>query len=133
MRTAFTTPVVVALGFVATAIFAQPVVISPEGQKAGAPDVAINAKGQLAILWVDRSPQDNASAGHDHNHDRHLSTADLYVTISPDGGKTFNAPVKVNSAEGVVLGSTTEQTSYRRHTEWNLACLVRCQRHPSDT
>lgn len=52
MRTAFTTPVVVALGFVATAIFAQPVVISPEGQKAGAPDVAINAKGQLAILWL---------------------------------------------------------------------------------
>jgi hypothetical protein len=104
MRTAFITPFMVALGFVATAIFAQPIVISPEGQKAGAPDVAINAKGQLAILWVDRSPQDNASAGHDHNHDRHLSTADLYVTISPDGGKTFNAPVKVNSAEGVVWG-----------------------------
>jgi len=41
MRTALTTPFVVALGFVATAIFAQPVFISPDGQKAEAPDVAI--------------------------------------------------------------------------------------------
>jgi len=94
----------IALGLIATTIFAQPIALSPEGQKAGAPDIAINAKGQLAVLWVDRSPQESASAGHDHNHDRHLSSTDLYVAISPDGGKTFNLPVKVNSAAGVVWG-----------------------------
>lgn len=104
MKTATTMCVAIALGFVTTAIFAEPVVLSPEDQKAAAPDIAVNANGQLAVLWVDRSPQENHSAGHEHHHDRHLSSTDIYVAISSDGGKTFNAPVKVNSASGVVWG-----------------------------
>ena len=74
--------------------------LSPEGQKAAAPDVAVNAKGELAVLWVDRSPQEKAGA----DHDRHLAVTDVYVSLSRDGGKTFEAPVKLNSTAGAVWG-----------------------------
>ena len=41
----------------AAAIAAAPMGMSPEGQKAAAPDLAVNARGEMALLWVDRSPQ----------------------------------------------------------------------------
>ena len=46
----------------AAAIVAAPMGLSPEGQKAAAPDLAVNARGELALLWVDRSPQEQAGA-----------------------------------------------------------------------
>lgn len=88
------------LVFGATTVMAAPTGLSLQGQKAAAPDVAINARGELAVLWVDRSPQEKAGA----NHDRHLALTDVYVAISRDGGNTFAAPVKLNAAEGAVWG-----------------------------
>ena len=76
--------------------------ISPEGQKAAAPDIAINSKGDIAVLWVDRSPQE--TQGGAHNHDRHIAVTDVYVAISKDGGISFAAPVKVNASAGAVWG-----------------------------
>jgi len=80
-----------------------PIGLSPEGQKASAPDIAVNSKGDIAVLWVDRSPQDKPADG-THNHDRHLAVTDVYVAISKDGGNTFSAPTKVNAASGAVWG-----------------------------
>lgn len=79
---------------------AAPTGLSLQGQKAAAPDVAVNARGELAVLWVDRSPQEKAGG----NHDRHLAMTDVYVAISRDGGNSFAAPVKLNAAEGAVWG-----------------------------
>lgn len=80
-----------------------PMGLSPEGQKASAPDIAVNSKGDIAVLWVDRSPQDQPADG-GHNHDRHLAVTDVYVVISKDGGNTFSAPTKVNATSGAVWG-----------------------------
>ena len=92
-----------------SASFAEPVALSLNSQIAAAPDVAINAKGELAVLWIDRSPQEQSSAGHSHNHDRHHAITDLYVSISRDGGKSFGAPGKVNSTSGIVWGQQTSR------------------------
>lgn len=86
--------------FAAAMVGATPMGLSPEGQKAAAPDLAVNARGEMALLWVDRSPQEH-SAG---NHDRHLAVTDVYVALSRDGGQSFGAAVKVNSTAGVVWG-----------------------------
>jgi len=80
-----------------------PMGLSPEGQKASAPDIAVNSKGDIAVLWVDRSPQDKPADG-GHNHDRHLAVTDVYVAISKDGGNTFSTPTKVNTSSGAVWG-----------------------------
>ncbi|MBL8629936.1 MAG: hypothetical protein JNM81_09930 [Rhodospirillaceae bacterium] len=77
--------------------------VSPAEHMAIAPDVAINAKGEIAILWVDKAPEQRRqeSGG---THDNHLAVTDLYVALSRDGGKTFDAPTKVNHDSGVVWG-----------------------------
>jgi hypothetical protein len=74
--------------------------VSPEGHKAAAPDVSINARGEIAVLWVDRSPQDKAGGV----TDRHIALTDVYVAVSRDGGSSFEAPVKVNRDAGSVWG-----------------------------
>lgn len=76
--------------------------LSPEGQKAAAPDIAVNSKGEMAVLWVDRAPQEKP--GGEHNHDRHLAVTDVYVAVSRDGGQSFTTPVKVNASSGAVWG-----------------------------
>ncbi|MBL8644278.1 MAG: exo-alpha-sialidase [Rhodospirillaceae bacterium] len=76
--------------------------VSPTSHVAVAPDVAVNAKGEIALMWVDRAPEQQKKA--DGPHDNHLSSTDLYVAMSRDGGATFTAPVKVNQADGVVWG-----------------------------
>jgi hypothetical protein len=80
--------------------------ISPEDHIAVAPDVAVNAAGDIAVLWVDRSPE---LSGEHENHDRHLAYTDLYVAISRDGGATFAAPVKINHDSGVVWGQSVSR------------------------
>jgi len=82
---------------------ANPTGLSPEGQKASAPDIAVNSKGDIAVLWVDRSPQEKPGDGA-HNHDRHLAVTDVYVAVSKDGGNTFSTPTKVNASSGAVWG-----------------------------
>ena len=76
--------------------------LSPEGQKAAAPDIAVNAKGEMAVLWVDRAPQEKPAG--EHNHDRHLAVTDVYFAVSRDGGQSFTTPVKVNASSGAVWG-----------------------------
>ena len=81
-------------------------VISPESHIALAPDIALNANGDIAIMWVDRAPE---FRGEHENHDRHLSYTDLFVSVSKDGGVTFGDPVKVNHGAGVVWGQSVSR------------------------
>ena len=98
--------VISALVLVSGLSTAQAEPVSPESHIAVAPDIAINADGHLAILWVDRAPE---LSGEHANHDRHLSYTDVYVATSRDGGKTFDAPVKVNHDAGVVWGQSVSR------------------------
>jgi len=75
--------------------------LSPATHKALAPDLTVNAKGEVALLWVDRAPEEQHVPG---KTDNHLSYTDLYVAISRDGGNTFGAPNKINRESGVVWG-----------------------------
>ncbi|MEQ8733301.1 MAG: sialidase family protein [Rhodospirillaceae bacterium] len=92
------------LVFSGTLAQAEPV--SPSGHIAVAPDVALNANGDLAMLWVDRAPE---LSGEHSGHDRHLSYTDLYVAISHDGGISFDPPTKVNHDAGVVWGQSVSR------------------------
>jgi len=73
--------------------------LSQEGQDAATPDLAINARGEIAVLWTDQDP---AAASGEAARDDRLSYVDLYVAVSKDGGATFANPVKVNQQAGLV-------------------------------
>lgn len=94
----------VALALYATLGQTEP--LSPIDHIAVAPDIAINDNGDIAVMWVDRSPE---LSGDHSGHDRHLSYTDLYVAISKDGGNTFETPTKVNHDDGVVWGQSVSR------------------------
>lgn len=83
-----------------SAVVAAPFAVSPEGQQAAAPDLAVNGRGELALLWVDRSPQSGAGA----SADRHVALTDVYLATSFDGGDRFEVAVRVNRESGAVWG-----------------------------
>lgn len=97
-----------AAAFALTAARAFSAPVSPGNHVALAPDLAVNAKGEMALLWVDRSPEMSRPAG-GGEHDNHLAYTDLYVSISRDGGGSFGAPVKVNHDSGVVWGQSVSR------------------------
>lgn len=116
---------VLALGVAAAA--AAPLRVSPDGHKAAAGDVAINARGEIAVLWVDRSPQERSG----DVTDRHIALTDLYVAVSRDGGRSFEPPVKINRDSGAVWG---QQVSRPRvvaapNGTWHLTYAAN-ERHP---
>lgn len=86
--------------------FAQAESVSPPDHVAVAPDLAVAPNGDVALLWVDRSPE---LSGENPNRDRHLSYTDLYIAVSRDGGETFGPPAKVNHDEGVVWGQSVSR------------------------
>lgn len=79
--------------------------VSPLHHTAYAPDLAVNGRGEMALLWVDRAPDAASVAGRD---DR-LSYVDLYVAISGDGGASWAGPTKVNHTSGVVRALQTNR------------------------
>ncbi|MGE0583034.1 MAG: hypothetical protein AB7P31_12995 [Steroidobacteraceae bacterium] len=91
------------------ATLAAPVGVSTDDQLALAPDVAVGPKGAVAVLWLAKGNPDSATAkaaaaeraasGHSH-----LSSMNLYVAVSKDGGASFTAPVRVNRADDEVWG-----------------------------
>lgn len=89
------------LWFCSSLALAMPV--SPESHIAVAPDMSINAKGHIALMWVDRSP-DLTPAQTDHHQHTEFARTNLYVAISRDGGESFTPPVKVNHDPAVVRG-----------------------------
>lgn len=103
---AFLKSIVASSALIFWSALAQAEPVSPSGHIAVAPDIAVNANGELAILWVDRAPE---LTGEHSGHDRHLSFTDLYVAISRDGGVTFDPPAKVNHDDGVVWGQSVSR------------------------
>ena len=102
-------------GIGVSAEFEQPTAVTPPSHQALAADLAVNADGQLALLWVDRSPMSapvaapgdqGGHSGHSQHasQDRHIALTDLYVAISRDGGEHFGEPVKVNASAAAVWG-----------------------------
>lgn len=90
----------VLVGGMAASAFAAPLQVNPSGHKAAAADISVGANGDMAILWVDRSP--NASAP--GNHDRHIAATDVYVSIARAQDGALGGAVKVNTAAGAVWG-----------------------------
>ncbi len=88
---------------------AAPVAVSTTDQLALAPDVAVGPQGEIAVLWLAKGNPESATAkaaaaeraasGHSH-----LSSMNLYVAVSKDGGATFSAPVRVNREDDEVWG-----------------------------
>ncbi|MCC7259083.1 MAG: exo-alpha-sialidase [Gammaproteobacteria bacterium] len=78
---------------------ADPVVVSPPGRKAMAPEIAVAPDGALVVLWLERTPAGDAGQG---NHNQ--AAADLWLARSVDGGASFGAPVRVNATPGAVWG-----------------------------
>lgn len=98
--------VAAALSFAASAA---PIAVSTADQLALAPDVAVGAKGEIAILWLAKGNPDTpeakaaaaerAKSGHSHR-----SSMNLYVAVSKDGGASFSAPVRINREDDEVWG-----------------------------
>lgn len=92
-----------------SAVRAEPLVVSLPGQAALAPDVAVGPRGEIAVLWLAKESADSAAvkaaeadkAKHGHTH---LSSMNLYVAVSRDGGASFAAPVRLNRDAGEVWG-----------------------------
>jgi hypothetical protein len=116
---------VLALGTMASA--AESLRVSPDGHKATAADVAINARGEIAVLWVDRSPQERSGG----LADRHVALTDLYVAVSRDGGRSFEPPVKVNGESGAVWGQQVSRPRLVASPSgtWHLSYAAN-ERHP---
>lgn len=110
--------------------------ISPAGRSAASPDLAIGPDGSINLLWVDKGaprpttpptgppPAAPPTAGGEHNQHNapaaatrgaappshtHKAYYDLYFARSTDGGRTFTAPVRVNSKPGELWGFATSR------------------------
>lgn len=81
------------------ALAAQANPVSPPEHKAATPDVAVNDRGEVAVLWSDQAPDQTPNDG---SRDERLSFVDLYVAISRDGGINFEPQKKVNQQAGLV-------------------------------
>lgn len=92
------------------AALAAPVMVSPADQPALAPDVVVGTRGEVYVLWLDKSPQVAAAAGAAPDpHGRHVSTMNLYFAKSTDDGRSFAVPVRVNDQAGEVWGFATSR------------------------
>jgi len=86
-----------------------PLALSTDEQLALAPDVAVGPGGEIAVLWLAKGNPESAAAKaaeadrakHGHTH---LSSMNLYVAVSKDGGASFGAPLRVNREDNEVWG-----------------------------
>ena len=109
--------------------------VSPAGRVTATPDVAIGPDGSINMIWVDKGtpppappptpPPASAPAAGDHNQHgappaaaarpagppshSHKAYNDLYFARSTDGGRTFSAPIRVNSKPGELWGFATSR------------------------
>lgn len=107
--------------------------ISPAGRNAASPDLAVGPDGSINLLWVDKGaprpagpPPAARPAATSGDHNQHSAPAaggrpatppshthkayyDLFFARSTDGGRTFSAPVRVNSKPGELWGFATSR------------------------
>ncbi len=120
MQANYRLAVVTALGSscaLAASVPAGMVRVSDAARHSLAPDVTVDSRGNVAIIWLDKEPATATApasdAGMEHagmQHgagaapDRHLSSMDLYFARSTDGGRRFSKPLRVNREPGQVWG-----------------------------
>lgn len=85
-----------------TVTVAPPTVVSAESGTALPPDIALDAAGNLHVIWVQKAPPPPAPAG--GGGMRHDATDELLYRRAPAGLLAFTAPVRVNSVPGEVWG-----------------------------
>jgi hypothetical protein len=79
-----------------------PTLVSTADHKAQSPEIAIGPDDSVNMIWID---EDTAPQQHDPSHGHsHMAATNLFFARSTDGGKTFSAPVAVNSKPGEVWG-----------------------------
>jgi len=76
---------------------AEPLLASGSGGNASAPDIAIGPSGSVVVMWLHKTAAPAQPSGLGADHDRHLSTMDLFVALSNDGGRTFEPPRRLNT------------------------------------
>jgi hypothetical protein len=74
--------------------------VSAEGARALAPEIVAGPDGSLHVVWIQRQAGDDGQ----RDRHRHASADDVYYARSGDGGRTFSAPLRVNSEPGEVWG-----------------------------
>lgn len=86
-----------------------PLAVSTVDQLALGPDVAVGPHGEIAVVWLAKGNPESAAAKAaeadraQHGH-THLSSMNLYVAVSKDGGASFSAPLRVNREDNEVWG-----------------------------
>ncbi len=90
-----------------------PIAISPADHKTVIHDLAVGTDGSVNVVWVDRrspvpAPPPAGHAGH-NGPPAGPNYADLWFARSTDGGKTFSAPTRVNSAPQSVRALATSK------------------------
>ncbi len=106
--------------------------VSPAGRNAASPDLAVGPDGSINLIWVDKGaprptvpPPPAAAPAPSGDHNQHNAPAaatkaappshthkayyDLYFARSTDGGRTFSAPVRINSKPGELWGFATSR------------------------
>jgi len=80
------------------------VIISNADSGSQSPDVAIGPEGSINVVWIGANlapPNAAQIAARGHSHD---SSTDVFFARSVDGGETFDAPRRLNVADGDVWG-----------------------------
>ena len=76
--------------------------VSATDHKAQSPEIAIGPDDSVNMVWID---EDVAPKTHDPSHGHsHMASTNLFFARSTDGGRTFSAPLAVNSTPGEVWG-----------------------------
>ena len=103
-RPATTLLLLLALGGLARAADApvMPALVSTADHKAQSPEIALGPDDSINLIWID---EDSAPQQHDpaHGHS-HMAATNLYFARSTDGGRSYSAPIAVNSRPGEVWG-----------------------------
>jgi hypothetical protein len=84
------------------AVIGTPVTLGEQPGTALPPDIALDAAGNLHVIWVQKAPVPPAE--HTGGGMRHDATDELWYRRSPAGALAFGAPVRVNSVPGEVWG-----------------------------
>jgi hypothetical protein len=94
-------------GLAMTFQLAASALVSTEGRRAQAPEVAVGQDGSIHVIWLDKGTvgtQDQKGTHTNASGHTHQAFSDLMYARSIDGGQSFTKPVRVNQEAGQVWG-----------------------------
>ena len=80
--------------------------ISIAGRRAISPEIATGPDGAIYAIWLDKGPTADRPPPKPRKpgEHSHLSSTDLYLTRSDNGGRTWREPIRANREPGSVWG-----------------------------